>query len=110
MSGSQDSSTKLSNLPQPRRLITTHNEEGKAIVHSADDFQWQPFDKEQMGFSVVYTTSSFPPDLNEDRDIKANEKLIEKGTGLVNPGGTIIRCVDFRPGYACMMHRTQSLE
>jgi hypothetical protein len=63
-----------------------------------------------MAFSVVYSTSSFPPDLNGEADIAGHEKLMEKGVGLVNPGGTIIRCVDFKPGYACMMHRTQSLE
>jgi hypothetical protein len=63
-----------------------------------------------MAFSVVYSTSSFPPDLNEEKDIASHEKLMEKGVGLVNLGGTIIRCVDFKPGYACMMHRTQSLE
>jgi len=63
-----------------------------------------------MGFSVVYTTSEFPPDLNEDADIKSYESLMSKGTGLVNPGGTVLRTVDFAPGYRCGMHRTQSLD
>lgn len=63
-----------------------------------------------MAFSVVYTTSQFPADLNDSADISAHESLMAKGTGLVNPGGTVIRCVDFAPGYRCGMHRTQSLD
>ncbi|KFY86546.1 hypothetical protein V500_07567 [Pseudogymnoascus sp. VKM F-4518 (FW-2643)] len=101
---------QLSDLPQLKRLITSHNDEGKAIVHSSKDFPWQPLDKDRMAFSVVYSTSSFPPDLNKDADITTNEALMKKGVGLVNPGGTIIRCVDFAPGYRCGMHRTQSLD
>jgi hypothetical protein len=104
------SDAKLSDLPQLRRLVTTHNEEGKAIVYKASDFPWQRLDKDQMAFSVVYSTSSFPPDLNNEIDINTHETLMGKGVGLVNPGGTIIRCVDFAPGYRCGMHRTQSLD
>ena len=107
---STSSETQLSNLPPLKRLVTGHNEAGKAIVHSAKDFEWQNLDKDQMAFSVVYTTSSFPPDLNKDVDITTSEALVKKGVGLVNPNGTVIRCVDFAPGYRCGMHRTQSLD
>lgn len=30
--------------------------------------------------------------------------------GLVTKGGTVLRYVDFAPGYECMMHRTQSVD
>ncbi|KAI7599936.1 hypothetical protein KC343_g15845 [Hortaea werneckii] len=30
--------------------------------------------------------------------------------GLVSGGGTVLRYVDFAPGYECMMHRTQSVD
>lgn len=101
---------QLSNLPRPKRLITSHGEDGKAVVHSAQDLTWQNLDKDQMAFSVVYSTSAFPPNLNKNVDITTHESLMEKGVGLVNPNGTIIRCVDFAPGYRCGMHRTQSLD
>ncbi|KAI0130453.1 hypothetical protein BJ170DRAFT_315591 [Xylariales sp. AK1849] len=105
------SSAKLSNLPQLNQFITGHDEVGKAVVHSHQDFDWKPYGDGKMEFSVVYTTSQTPPDLNEDKDIKAHEAIMQKGTlGLVNPGGSVIRCVDFAPGYACDMHRTQSLD
>lgn len=102
--------TQLSDLPQPRRLITSHNADGKAIIHSATDFAWENMDKDRMAFGFVYSTSEFPPDLTNEVDITTNEELIEKGVGLVNPTGTVIRCVDFAPGYRCGMHRTQSLD
>jgi hypothetical protein len=104
------SSPQPSNLPHPKRLITSHNDEGKAIIHSSKTFGWQNLDKDRMAFSVIYSTSSFPPDLNRDKDIDTHESLMDKGVGLVNPNGTIIRCVDFAPEYRCGMHRTQSLD
>ena len=63
-----------------------------------------------MAFSVVYSTSSFPAVLSDDADIISHDKLIAKGTALVNPNGTILRYVDFAPGYTCAMHRTKSLD
>ncbi|OHE90786.1 cupin domain-containing protein [Colletotrichum orchidophilum] len=103
---------QLSNLPPLRRLVTGHNPStAKAVVHSATDFSWQPYDDNKMAFSVVYTTSQFPADLNGDADIAAHDNLTASNKlGLVNSNGTVIRCVDFAPGYRCGMHRTQSLD
>jgi quercetin dioxygenase-like cupin family protein len=64
-----------------------------------------------MGFNEIYTTSSFPVSLNNDTDVSTHDTLLSSGKlGLVNPGGTVCRIVDFAPGYDCMMHRTQSLD
>ncbi|KAK3941426.1 hypothetical protein QBC46DRAFT_382667 [Diplogelasinospora grovesii] len=102
---------QLSNLPQLHRFVTGHNSDGKAIVHSHNDFEWKPYDNNNLAFSVAYTTSEFPPNLNSDADVKAHAAVMEGGQlGLVNPRGTVLRCVDFAPGYACGMHRTQSLD
>ncbi|KAK4194326.1 hypothetical protein QBC40DRAFT_35376 [Triangularia verruculosa] len=103
---------KLSDLPQPTTYITSHNSSGQAIVHSHDPFQWRPYDDSNLAFAVPYTTSRFPPDLNNDADLKLHQSLISTPDklGLVNPKGTVLRCVDFAPGYACGMHRTQSLD
>lgn len=105
------SSGQLSNLPQLHRFITGHNQSGEAVVQADNDFQWKPYDNNNMAFSVVYTTSSMPADLNNDQDHKEHQDLLSSGNlGLVNPNGTVIRCVDFKPGYSCAMHRTQSLD
>ncbi|KAJ4305976.1 hypothetical protein N0V88_000766 [Collariella sp. IMI 366227] len=103
--------TPISNLPQPTRFITTHNTAGQAIVHSVSPFSWLAYDNNNLAFAVPYTTSSFPPDLNADADLINHSRVLASGKlGLVNPKGTVLRCVDFRPGYACGMHRTQSLD
>ncbi|KAK7973328.1 hypothetical protein PG996_007558 [Apiospora saccharicola] len=102
---------KLSNLPQQHKFVTGHNEEGKAIVHSHEDISWQAYDEGRLGFSVVYTTSETPPDLNGDKDVLIHQGVMESGKlGLVNPNGSVLRYVDFEPGYRCGMHRTQSLD
>lgn len=51
--------------------------------------------------SVLYTTQ-FPPDLNDEADIKLHESRVAQGpeaTGLALKGGTVLRYVEFSPGY-----------
>lgn len=104
-------SEPISDLPQQQRFITGHNPDGTARVASRSPFTWSIHDEGKLAFAVPYTTSGFPADLNGDADIHAHEALASSGRlGLVNPGGTVLRCVDFAPGYACGMHRTQSLD
>lgn len=58
----------------------------------------------------AYTTS-FPPDLNQDADVRQHDEKMASGKlGLVSGGGTVLRYVDFAPQYECMMHRTQSVD
>lgn len=104
------STPPVSKLPQLHQFYTGHNAEGKAVVAEHQDFDWQPYDKGNMGFSVVYTTSEAMPDLNGDKDLILHKELKQETKGLVNPNGSVLRCVDFAPGYACDMHRTQSLD
>ncbi|KAL4800298.1 hypothetical protein BDV19DRAFT_353818 [Aspergillus venezuelensis] len=102
---------QLSPLRPVTRLITGHNSDGKAIVQKASPAQWSSFENASMAFTVAYTTSSFPPDLNSDTDLSTHENLLSKGKlGLVNPGGTVCRIVDFAPRGRPVMHRTQSLD
>jgi quercetin dioxygenase-like cupin family protein len=104
------STPPASNLPQLHKFFTGHNKEGKAVVTQHDDLNWQHVDKGKMGFSVAYTTSQTPPDLNDDKDLAQHNAMNLETIGLVNPGGSVLRYVEFEPGYACDMHRTQSLD
>lgn len=99
-------------LPETFSHITTHDPVTKqAVFHSSRPASWKVYDGNQMAFNVVYTTSTFPVDLSNDADIKTHDKLIEEyKLGLVNHGGTVLRMVDFAPGYECIMHRTESLD
>lgn len=98
-------------LPGLTHHITGHSPQGQAIVHSTSPAKWTNLLNDTMSFNVVYTTSQFPPSMNNDADLKAHsEVLAKKQLGLVNPNGTVARIVDFGPGSNPIMHRTQSLD
>ncbi|KAI9925453.1 hypothetical protein MW887_005834 [Aspergillus wentii] len=101
---------QISPLRGITQYITGHDSAGNAIVHSEKPGDWKSYDGKNMAFSVAYTTSQFPANLNDDADVKAHEAIMDKGVGLVNPNGTVCRIVDFAPGCPHLMHRTQSLD
>ncbi|KAL3452961.1 hypothetical protein BJX65DRAFT_158303 [Aspergillus insuetus] len=102
---------QLSSLPGITRYVTGHDSAGKAIVQTENPADWSSFENNSMAFTVAYTTSEFPVDLNNDADIKKHEGLKASGKlGLVNPNGTVCRFVDFAPKGPALMHRTQSLD
>lgn len=112
MSDRKPTNNQLSqDLPGPTAYLTGHDQStGKAIVHSRRPVDWQKYDEDKLGMSVAFTTS-FPADLNDDADVSAHEEKVKTGKlGLVSGGGTVLRYVDFAPGYTCMMHRTQSVD
>jgi len=97
-------------LPGPTTFITGHDAEGKAVLHSARPAKWVKYDGDKLNMAVAYTTQ-FPADLNADADVAAHDAKMALGPmGLVSAGGTVLRFVDFAPGYECMMHRTQSVD
>ncbi|CAG8417508.1 unnamed protein product [Penicillium salamii] len=101
---------QISPLRGITRHITGHNDAGKAVIHSSTPGQWQSFEQAAMAFNVVYT-SQFPADLNNDADIKKHEETQQaEQLGLVNPGGTVCRIVDFAPNNHAVVHRTQSFD
>jgi hypothetical protein len=102
---------QISPLRPVTRHVTGHNAAGKAIVQSSSPGEWKSFEANDMAFDVVYTTSQFPADLNDDADLKAHERVVQsEQLGLVNPRGTVCRIVDFAPNNRCVVHRTQSLD
>ncbi|KAF7522385.1 hypothetical protein PCG10_007497 [Penicillium crustosum] len=102
--------SQVSPLRPVTRHITGHNENGKAIIHSSTPAEWESLQENNMAFNVVYT-NQFHPDLNDDSDVKAHETLTKSDQlGLVNPGGTVCRIVDFAPNNPVVVHRTQSLD
>lgn len=111
-SGAANNTGQISPLPPVTQHITTHDETTrKAVVYSSGPAQWTAFDGDSMGFSVPYTTSQWPVNMTGEKDIKQHEDVMKSGDlGLVNPGGTVLRFVDFAPGEKPYMHRTVSLD
>lgn len=99
-------------LPEVAAYLTGHDEStGKAIIQESRPGVWTSVDRASMAFNAVYTTSTFPALLNDSADIKTHDAVVASGKlGIVNPNGTVLRIVDFAPGYESMMHRTRSLD
>ncbi|KAE8381794.1 hypothetical protein BDV26DRAFT_301058 [Aspergillus bertholletiae] len=98
-------------LPNGRIYVTGHTDTGLATILSSSIGDWQWFPHRNVGFNVVYTTSSFPVDMNDNADFVSHMEAVTSGSlGLVRPGGTVCRIVDFGPGGKPLMHRTQSLD
>jgi hypothetical protein len=91
--------------------ITDHDDSGNETFLLARLGEWQAYDNNGMAFSVLYTTSEFPVPLNNGQDLAIHNHITaSKKLGLVNPGGTVWRIVDFAPGFESTMHRTRSLD
>lgn len=102
---------QVSNLSGVNAYLTSHDENGKAIIAEKRPGKWSSYDDQLMGFAVIYTTSEFPASLNKKVDLQKHDSLMASNTlGLVNKNGTVCRIVDFAPNFDCMMHRTQSLD
>ncbi|KAK5699465.1 hypothetical protein LTR97_005593 [Elasticomyces elasticus] len=98
-------------FPDPTVLLTGHDSNGKAIVQSSTIEETQIYAGMRTSHNLLYTTSEFPPDLNNDKDIKMHDDIKSSGKlNIVNAGGTLMRYVNFAPQNTTVMHRTQSLD
>ena len=99
------------NLPSINRLITGHNDEGKAIFSDSlpEELGWSNLPNKAR-FALGYTTKEYPVDMSEDKDIATYQSYLATPPGLVIPGGTVLRYVDCPPKSISPMHRTVSLD
>jgi len=93
------------------RFITTHDESGKAIFSDTlpEEMPVQPIG-DGADFSLAYTSSHFPAELNNDTDISEYKDYLTSPPGITISTGTVCRIVDMRPGALSPMHRTVSLD
>ncbi|KAK0618102.1 hypothetical protein B0T17DRAFT_323647 [Bombardia bombarda] len=100
-----------SELPLPKRYFTTHNEEtGKAVFSDAVDPEVQA-DHNFTGFKMynVYTTSTFPADLNNEADIAGYAPDHPAMPTLDKEVGNVYRVFDVLPGFGPIMTRIASV-
>lgn len=98
-------------LPEIHRFVTGHDASGKAITIVNDVPQWTHYANESRAYNVLYTTQKFPAEMSDNADVRQHEEIMKTGNlGLVIPGGTVLRVVDFAPNLPAAMHRTQSLD
>jgi quercetin dioxygenase-like cupin family protein len=93
------------NLPSVRRIITGHDEEGKAIVKI--DEICSHFREGRPGGMVcnVWTTDSSPANNSKQDDAGQRE-----GKFTMVENGTVFRILEFRPGLQERVHRTDTID
>ena len=93
------------NLPSVRRIITGHDEDGKAIVKI--DEICSHFREGRPGGMVcnVWTTDSSPANNSKQDDAGQRE-----GKFTMVENGTVFRILEFRPGLQERVHRTDTID
>ncbi|CAM1509796.1 Fc.00g001310.m01.CDS01 [Cosmosporella sp. VM-42] len=91
-------------FPDPRRIVTGHSPEGKAIVVADSPVPCVPTSV-KANFAVLYETHQFP-ESNDDWV----DPIKSRTTDLANDKGIVLRVVDFAPNTETMFHRTESLD
>lgn len=91
-------------FPPVRRVVTGHDEDGRAIIRSDDRFPSEPIALGGAEFALVWTTATVPADNNDETDGR------ERDAGLTIDQGSVVRIVDFLPGGTSPMHRTNSID
>jgi quercetin dioxygenase-like cupin family protein len=87
-----------------RRVVTGHEANGHAVVKIDEVSKNLVSSRPGSTACVVWTTESFPVNNTGDAD----EGLRKVGTTLNN--GTVFRVVEFAPGVAPRVHRTDSID
>jgi len=89
---------------QLRRVVTAHDANSRAVVKIDEISKNLISARPGSTACVVWTTESFPV----DNTGAADEGLRKTGTTLGN--GTVFRVVEFAPGVAPRVHRTNSID
>jgi quercetin dioxygenase-like cupin family protein len=89
---------------QVRRVVTGHDANGRAVV-KFDEISGRLKEGRPGAISTnIWTTATSPADNSGDADSGAAE------VGTMLPGGTVFRVIEFKPGVARRMHRTDSID
>jgi quercetin dioxygenase-like cupin family protein len=89
---------------QVRRVVTGHDERGRAIVVIDEPLKNIYASRPGTTASVIWMTDQAPADNSGNDDASARK------IGLTLAGGTVFRVVEFGPGNAARVHRTDSVD
>ena len=87
-----------------RRVVTAHDESGKAVVAVDELCRDLRSGREKHQSCVVWSTGSFPADNSSSEDGGT------RPVASTDPNGTVFRIVRYEPGVAARMHRTDSID
>jgi quercetin dioxygenase-like cupin family protein len=93
------------NPPQFRRVVTKHDAEGKAVVWVDGDATNHKFPSEKISSTLMWSTEATPTQFLGDSDEGA------RILGTTPPaGGSRFTMMEFQPGNAGHMHRTDTVD
>lgn len=87
-----------------RRVVTGHDTNGKAIVKIDEVCTHVREGRPGALACNIWTTQGFPVD-NDGQDDAGRAPV-----GTTMKGGTVFRMIEFKPGVASRMHRTDSID
>lgn len=87
-----------------RRVVTGHDAKGKAVVLFDGPTEHVVSGRKGQSGTVLWQTSQFPTDNDGANDVSTVP------VKTVNPKGTVFRVVEFEPGVAPRVHRTDSID
>jgi quercetin dioxygenase-like cupin family protein len=87
-----------------RRVVTGHDNAGHAVVLSAEEIPMADFPGVSGGSAVVWTTGAVPAD--NATDLAGSDRP----TGTAFTRGSVLRVMEFGPGFVAPMHRTRSID
>lgn len=93
-----------SGLPPIQRVVTGHDEDGRARFRSEDVEPTRLVPSGDAAMLTIWTTATVPADNNDDSDGR------DRPAGTTLNGGSVIRIVDMLPGKQSPMHRTNSID
>lgn len=98
------SSVSESGLPLVQRVVTGHDENGRARFKSEDLSPTRLIPSGDAAMLTMWTTASVPADNNDETDGRSRD------AGLTLNGGSVIRICDMLPHQESPMHRTNSID
>lgn len=93
-----------SGLPLVQRVVTGHDQAGRAVFRSEDFSPTKMIASGDASFLTIWSTETVPADNNDERDGR------DLPTGLTLERGSVIRITDMLPGKESPMHRTNSVD
>ncbi len=93
-----------SGLPPVQRVVTGHDENGRARFRSEDVAPTKLVPSGDAAMLTIWTTATVPADNNDETEGR------ERPTGTTLNGGSVIRICDILPHQESPMHRTNSID
>jgi quercetin dioxygenase-like cupin family protein len=88
-----------------RRVVTAHDVMGQAVVQADEKVAIPGLADENVRSAVIWTTGTLPADNSVDVPVEVDDDGV-----TLNGAASVLRIVEFGPGYTSSRHRTVSID